>query len=788
MVLISVIFLVILTVVTVMNIISINKNVLESKKNIMNALTAKGKTLVQNNSMAMTGMAEDNAFTAIQSLVSQTVKDDDDLLYGIYMDNMSLPWVNASKDDLAGIPKNKEPLKDSISLWAAELQQTAFKNYKLNKANVIEFAAPVIVSEETMGFIRYGFSTKAMQTAIAEVQKNGRNSLFQTLSLLFLLAIISLFAGYIIVKKIAIMITTPIGALVHSTKVISEGNYDITVKAESNDEIGNLAEHFESMRATIKKYTDHLQDIIDEKMQQVNDILNNIDQGLFTINLDGTVNNEYSARANQILKVDDVASHNIYELLRLDTKQQSAFNTWLDLIKKRHQSHRWNKLVKLAPVLELELLSSSAESEMEFVAISYQKIYDKEGKLSKIMVLAADETEKRMKDLQMAAERQRHENDVKAILGIANTPPEEIVEFMEDTTSRMRDLKSIITVHLENVKEQRENFPNGPEYLISKEQIEALYRDMHTIKGNSGSYGFEMLSFFAHHAEDMLEELREPIKMRRADSLVAIKGYLDKMDESIDDIHQKIRLVFGKDEEATIRIPGFRIEKIQNVIARFGAVTPESNIAELVNECAMLSWKPLKSLVRKYTKVGQKTARKLHKNVEFIVENDQAYFPPDILADIDDVMIHLMRNAVDHGIEEPEVREEFGKGVGRVRFELKVENKLRILRISDDGRGIDSEKLLDVALKRNVISAEQFQAMSENERLKLIFLSGISTSEIITDISGRGIGMNVVQEKIQALNGDVTIETIANKGTTFIITIPETDSLKEKGLYIANAK
>lgn len=788
MILISGIFIIVLSVTTFLNVQSINKNVQNSKKNILSSLLAKGKTLVKNNSLAMSGMAEDNAFTAIQSLVSQTVKNDDDLLYGIYMDNTGLPWVNATKDNPDGQPKDREPLKDSISIWCKNLTAENQKAYNMEKTEVIEFAAPVEVSGEILGFIRYGVSTQNMQNAIRSVQINGQLIMFQTLSVLVFLCLISLLCGYVIVKRIAEKITKPIGSLVNSTKVISEGNYDIAVKEESNDEIGNLAHHFESMRSTIKKYTDHLQDIIDEKMQQVNDILNNIDQGLFTINLDGTVNNEYSARANAILKVDDIASHSIFDLLRLDSKQQSSFVTWLDLVKKKHGTQRWTKLTRLAPVQELEIMSPEDSDELEYVSISYQKIYDKQGRLSKIMVLAMDETEKRMKDLQMAAERQKHENDVKAILGIANTPPEEIVEFMEDTSSRMREVKSNIDKHLENVKLQRENYPNGPEYNITKEQIDLLYRDMHTIKGNAGSYGFEILSYYAHQAEDLLEEIREPIRMRRADSLQAIREQLEKMDKAIDEIHQKIRLVFGKDEEATVRIPGYRIERIQNVIAKFGSIAPGSDISELVSECAMLTWKPLKSLARKYLKVVQKAARKVHKNIEFLTVDDQAYYPADIFTDVDDAIMHIVRNAVDHGIEQPEVREEYGKGIGKISLELSVRNNKRIIKITDDGRGIDVEKVIDIALEKNIIVKEQVAIMTETEKMNLIFNSGLSTSDEVTELSGRGMGMSVVEEKIKTLNGKVAINSIPGKGTTFILEVPESIGVKEKGLYVASSK
>ena len=777
MIMISVIFLIVLSVITVINIVNVNKNITKSKKNIFNSLITKGKTLVTNNSLALTGMAEDNAFTAIQTLVSATVKDDDDMSYGIYMDNMNLPWVVATPENPDGMPESREPLNDSMSSWAAALKEPGYKSFHQGGDEIVEFAAPVISEDDVLGFIRYGISTKSMQESILDAQRTGRATRNQMIAILILLCIGSLTSGYFIIKRVAIRITNPIGSLVMSSKQIADGNYDISVKAESNDEIGNLAMHFESMRATIKRYTDHLQELIDEKMQQVNDILNNIDQGLFTINLDGTVNPEYSARANEILKVDNIADRKLHEILRLEGKQQEAFKTWLDLVRERHTTQRWKKLVKLAPVLELELIDKGKVNEKEFVSVSYQKIFDKKGNLAKIMVLAMDETEKRMKDLQMAEERQKHENEVKTILGIANTPPDEISEFMEDTAARLHELHLKTDECFDGVKQQREQYPNGPDYNISKEQIDELYRNMHTIKGNAGSYGFELLSYYAHQSENMLEELKEPIKMRRTDSLQAIRMYLGKMDEAITDIHQKIKLVFGNDEEISIRIPEYRVKKIQQLCSEYNQ-DRHPQLQTLIDECMMLSWKPLKTLARKYQKLVLKAARKLHKQVDFVIENEQMLFAPDELVDVDDVLIHIARNAVDHGIESPEIRDELGKGSGKIRLEYTRENGIRCIRIADDGRGIDTEKLVQTCLKEGILTSQEVMSLSEDEKRMLIFRSGVSTTETVTDISGRGMGMNIVQEKITRLSGSISIQSVLGKGTTFIITIPEKKSLK----------
>jgi signal transduction histidine kinase/HAMP domain-containing protein len=769
MILISVIFTLVLSVITTMNVINVNKNISKSKDMIWNALVAKGSILIQNNSMAMTGLADDNAFTAIQTLVSSTVKADADLSYGIYMNQENIPLVYVTLDNPDGGVKALEPLKDSISMWASTLSDVKYKTFKINGIEIVEFSAPVIFDHEKLGTIRYGLSTKKMNEMIAGTIVDGKNSRNQSIAILVLLCLISLVTGYIVIRGIAQKITSPIASLVNSSKVIADGNYNTAVIAESDDEIGNLADHFESMRSTIKRYTDHLQEIIDAKMQQVNDILNNIDQGLFTINLDGSVNEECSARANEILKVQNIASQNINELLRLDLKQMDAFNMWLNVVKTKHASIKWKKLVKLAPVQALELIQKNTGSP-QYVAISYQKIFDKQGELSKIMILAMDETEKRMKDLQMLAERQMHEYDVKAILGIANTPSEEITELTNDIAVRMRELHEAVNTHLAGVKLQRENYPDGPDYIITKEQINTLYRNIHTIKGNAGSYGFELLSDIAHKAEDMIEELKEPIKMRRNDSLAIIEDDLKKMDAAFEEIHKKILLIFGKEDEITIRVPENRISKIQEICATLSS--QDVTIKPLIDECMMLTSKPLKTLARKYLKIVQTVSKKQNKNVEFQVIDEMSLFSANELIDIDEALVHLIRNAVDHGIEAPDVREELNKGVGKIKFEYFKDDSFRIVTISDDGKGIDTEALVEKCVQKGIVTADVVPVMKEKDKFMLMFHPGISTSDTITDISGRGIGMNVVMENISQKGGTIEIESQMGKGTTFRLKFP----------------
>lgn len=771
MVLITITLTAVILIITILNIISMNVTINKTRGNIEKTLLAKGRLLATNNSLAMRGMAADNAFTAIQDLVAAALKNDKDIVYSIFMDPGNRPWAIATLEKPSGKVDSKEPLKDSLSLWASKLGEVSLKKYKRGREEIIEFAGPVMVDEEPAGFIRYGISTATMQRAIGEATRNGIYTGLQTIFWLLVIGAVSLYVSNLVLKRLSSRITRPIGSLVKSTEVIAQGNYAVEVKPESNDEIGNLAQVFDQMRVTIKRYTEHLQDIIDEKMQQVNDILNNIDQGLFTINFDGKVNPEYSRRANEILKVKDISKHNIQEIMRLDPKQENAFSTWLSLVTEKHECQRWKKIVRLSPVLQLELLEAGT-AEPKFVEFDYQRILDKNNKLSKLMVLARDVTEERRQEIEIKEQRLRHENEMKTVLGIVNTPPEEMKEFVADVELRIKRLNASVKLHLQGVDTMRAGYPEGATYVIKKEQIDELYRDIHTLKGNAGSYGFELMSTLAHEMEDLLDALREPVETRRDLTLQQMLARLEKQEALLDDIRKKMAQFFGEGEDMSVKVPLARIQSIDEKVKRAAAREISPDLREVLDECRKLSWKQLKDITRKYQKIVQKAGRKLGKEVVFSVEPEKLLLQPDEFIAIDEALVHLTRNAVDHGIEPAELRAEVGKGIGQVTMSYTSTKGVKVLTIADDGAGIDGNRIAAKAVEKGVITEKECAAMSEDEKLNLIFRAGFSTAEVVTDISGRGFGMDIVKKSLDAIGATITIGTKIGQGTEFTIMIP----------------
>lgn len=183
---------------------------------------------------------------------------------------------------------------------------------------------------------------------------------------------------------------------------------------------------------------------------------------------------------------------------------------------------------------------------------------------------------------------------------------------------------------------------------------------------------------------------------------------------------------------------------------------------------------PFSSIVEQYPNIVRKMAIENGKEIELVILGEMIEVDRRILQEMKDPLLHLIRNCIDHGIEKPEERKsqkKYYKGTITLSITHKEGNNFEIL-VSDDGAGVSIDSVKSAALKLGVITHEEINKMDEKEVLSLIFQSGISTSSIITDISGRGLGLAIVRDTIEKLNGIISIETKINEGTAFRIVLP----------------
>ena len=217
----------------------------------------------------------------------------------------------------------------------------------------------------------------------------------------------------------------------------------------------------------------------------------------------------------------------------------------------------------------------------------------------------------------------------------------------------------------------------------------------------------------------------------------------------------------------------------QDVMSLTDSMPPESlsALGKIVRDLQEMSlglrMVPIASAFQKMQRVLRDLSKKLNKQIDFITEGDDTELDKSVVDQISDPLIHMVRNSIDHGIERPEDRIAAGKSpVGKINLRAYQQGGNIYIQLSDDGRGLDRDRIRQKAIERGLVQPED--ALSDSEICNLIFRPGFSTAEKITDVSGRGVGMDVVRKNVEALQGSVTVTSEFGKGSTVTVRLPLT--------------
>ncbi|MGM0372437.1 MAG: chemotaxis protein CheW [Halobacteriota archaeon] len=197
-----------------------------------------------------------------------------------------------------------------------------------------------------------------------------------------------------------------------------------------------------------------------------------------------------------------------------------------------------------------------------------------------------------------------------------------------------------------------------------------------------------------------------------------------------------------------------------------------SNLQDTVMDMRLV---PMKKIVGKFPRLVRDLAREQDKQVEFTIEGDDVELDRTILTEISDPLMHILRNAVDHGIEPPETREAAGKDpTGSITLRAERERDRVKIQVIDDGQGVDHDAVRTKAVEKGILDSAEAEDLAKDEVAELIFHSGFSTTEEVTDVSGRGVGMDVVNDTVRRLDGSVSVTSDPGEGTTVTLTLPVT--------------
>ncbi|MFD1766362.1 chemotaxis protein CheA [Sphingorhabdus buctiana] len=375
-----------------------------------------------------------------------------------------------------------------------------------------------------------------------------------------------------------------------------------------------------------------------------------------------------------------------------------------------------------------------------------------------------------------------------------------------------------------------------------KSLIDSAFRFVHTVKGSCGFLDLPRLLRLSHAAEELLSHARDEQIVVSSDMVTPVLAVIDRISEltealesgepvfdndatlidamlaflpdkgtpaipaaAIRQLHQDepgeaIDEAASASKTRTVRVSLTLLDKLMNgisdlVLARnevsrqlrrvgsdneidqaFGRLS--STVAEMRDAIGMMRMQHIDRLFSTLPRLLRDICIELGKQIELTVEGSEVEVDREMVEALRDPLTHILRNAADHGIEDPEQRRSVGKDpVGHIRVVARQSGNQILIEISDDGRGIDVEKLGQRAIARKLLTSSQWQNMPERAKLETIFAPGLSTAEAVTSISGRGVGMDVVRTNMHAIGGSIDLENYEGQGLKITLRLPLTLSI-----------
>ena len=520
---------------------------------------------------------------------------------------------------------------------------------------------------------------------------------------------------------------------------------DITERKHAEEELKNYRDHLEEL---VQDRTHELElnkkALIDES-HKIRNLLDNAGEGFLSFGSDLIVRPEYSAECITIFG-SDIAGKAFPVLLYPDEPDQQNF-VLLTLEKVYNENDASKSEVYLS------LMPEEVTIGERIIAVTCKLVYEANDEGGRhFMVVLNDITEKRELEHQMVRERNNLRLVAKAILNF------------NDFNSILEDFHELVTIEAVSILRSATT-----DKLAAA--IYAVYKDVHTLKGNFSQFYMLETTRRLHELEDRLQELldQENTTAEDAIGLFDDPDMVDWVEEDLDILKEMVGDDFFKND-AVITIEKKKILEIEQKIASI--LLPEE-AAILINEISKLRFVPFQDLIRTYPEYVMSLADRYEKLIiQPVIEGDSILVDPDRYQAFTKSLVHVYRNIIEHGIESPDERLDGGKdeyGAIITRFSINNGNRLQ-LTITDDGRGIDTDAIRKRAIERRAMSSDD--VVTNDYLHSLIFAEGISTSQSVSELSGRGIGLSAVKSEIDKLGGNIIVSSEKGKGTSFGFTVP----------------
>ncbi len=347
-----------------------------------------------------------------------------------------------------------------------------------------------------------------------------------------------------------------------------------------------------------------------------------------------------------------------------------------------------------------------------------------------------------------------------------------------------------------------------------KEHVDLIFRSAHTIKGMAATMGYEQTKDLCKNIENIFDEIRKKKQKLTHNLASALFKCIDVLQQMINDENKKIDLesyldILKNPEKSQqiettetmqpTQLPTIRVKmsdldslvnlvgelliskmKLENTLKENGSVKSKTalmDLGRLVSDLQYQSLKlrlvPIDSIFKRSERVVRDTANQLDKKIHLKMDGSKIELDRTILDAISDPLLHILRNCVDHGIESSSERKALKKTEsGNILLSAYHIGEQIAIKIQDDGKGIDLERVKAKAIENGIITQEEAKDLSDEKTIELLGTPGLSTAKTVTDISGRGVGMDVVINKVRDIGGNIQISTEMGKGTTMTLLLP----------------
>ena len=578
-------------------------------------------------------------------------------------------------------------------------------------------------------------SVKATEDALASVEA-AKTRMFGLAAGIILITLVS---GALLARSVI----RPLSRMIEAISDIQKNDdFSRRVEVETHDEIGVTIVAFNNMIAKIEERSAQLR----QKTHDVQTMLQNMPQGILTIVDGNCVHPEYSAYLETILETTDIAGRDFMELI---FENSSLGADAFDQVKTVASACLGEDLMNFefnSGLLVTEVEKHMTDGRSKWLDLSWSAITDDNDTILKLMLCVRDVTELR----QLAAEAGEQKRELEIIGEILAVNQEKFHEFIDGSTQFIEENDALIKK------------ASGKDVDV----IAQLFRNMHTIKGNARTYGLNHLTNVVHVTEQAYDDLRKNDELEW--NQAALQEQLDVTAALVAKYEKVNEVTLGRkgpgrrgSVERYLMVDKEQIgETLQQLDATNTASLEELAAAHKVvkNTLRMLGTESIGETLGGVLESLPSLASELGKEAPKVaIEENGFRVRSQISGMLKNVFMHLIRNSMDHGLETAEARTAQGKpATGNIKLELGAEAGQFNIRLSDDGRGLALARIRKTALEKGLLP--NGESSSDEDVAKVIFMAGFSTADQVTEVSGRGVGMDAVKDFIGREGGNIRFE------------------------------